>query len=470
VAFRTVGCRLNQCETAQMQEALLAAGFHLVEWEQSATVRVVNTCTVTARSDRTCRREIHLAKRLDPDCLLAVTGCFAQVAPESVAAIPGVDLVIGNPDKQSLAEYLAASLRERPGTPTVAVSAHPQRTGFETEFITHFRGHTRAFLKIQTGCDSRCAYCVVPLARGPARSMPKAAVLEQVRLLAARGYREVVLTGIDLGSWGRGSGEGSLADLLSLLLENGETRGGDLAAGSPGGKRLADACSGARPADASGGARPDRFRLSSIEPLEVDEPLIEVVERGGERIARHFHLPLQSGADSVLARMGRPYRAADYLQIAERLSQRLPDVALGADVIVGFPGETAEEFEQTLALVEASPLNYLHVFAYSDRPGTAAAAMQPKIRTEVIQERSEHLRDLGVRKKMAFRGRLVESDQRVLVLKDRPADGRLVGLTGNYMEVLLDGDVGLLNRFARVRLHELLPDGRWEGALLEGET
>jgi threonylcarbamoyladenosine tRNA methylthiotransferase MtaB len=470
VAFRTVGCRLNQCETAQMQEALHVAGFRVVGWEERADVRVVNTCTVTAKSDRTCRHEIHSAKRLDPRCLLAVTGCLAQVAPESVAAIPGVDLVVGNPDKNRLAEHLVASLGRHPGdwaagatvkagsgptaaaaaaapgSATVAVSAHAGRPEFESEAFCRFHGRTRAFLKVQTGCDAACAYCIVPLARGPARSLPQAAILEQMRRLASYGYREVVLTGIDLGSWGRDRAEGSLADLLAALV-------GEETPCTPG----------------DGRPLTQRYRLSSVEPLEVDDALIEVFESSGDSLARHFHVPLQSGADSVLARMGRPYTGAQYLEVVHGLARRLPDSALGADVIVGFPGETEAEFAETLSLVEASPLTYLHVFGYSDRPGTRAAAMEPKVHPEVIKERSERLRALGARKKAAFGAAMAGSEQTVLVLEERAADGRLVGLTGNYLQVLLDGGRTPANRFVRVRLDRSPADGLWEALLLERE-
>jgi threonylcarbamoyladenosine tRNA methylthiotransferase MtaB len=461
VAFSTVGCRLNQCETAQMQEALATAGFKVVDWGQPADVRIVNTCTVTARSDRTCRHEIHVAKRLDPDCLLAVTGCFAQVAPEAVAAIPEVDLVVGNPDKQSLATHLAAALQSRADGQTCAssitVSPYADRPDFESQYFTHFHGRTRAFLKIQTGCDCHCSYCIVPQARGPARSLPRADVLRQVALLTSQGYREIVLTGIDLGSWGRDTGEGALAELLTLLLDD--------APGTAGAARETGAVS-----DSEAAGRLGRLRLSSVEPLELGAALLDVVERSGHRMARHFHLPLQSGADSVLARMGRPYSGAQYLEVAHSLAQRLPGAAIGADVIVGFPGETEAEFEQTLALVQASPLTYLHVFGYSDRPGTAAATMQPKIRPEVIKERSERLRDLGASKKAAFRGRLVGSEQKVLVLDERADDRHLVGLTGNYMEVLVRDGEGQQNEFVRVRLDRPLPSGRWETTLLKRET
>ncbi|NLO28753.1 MAG: tRNA (N(6)-L-threonylcarbamoyladenosine(37)-C(2))-methylthiotransferase MtaB [Actinobacteria bacterium] len=469
VAFRTIGCRLNQCETAQMQEALLAAGYRLVGWDRPATVRVVNTCTVTAKSDRTCRHEIRAAKRFDPDCLMVVTGCFAQVSPEAAAVVSGVDLVLGNLDKLRLAEHLAERLgaggsrgsgtrgRSAPpgepgapdgsgaptatttpavaATPPVVVTPYPDRPSFEGGLFTRFHGYTRAFLKIQNGCDSSCAYCIVPRARGPARSMRRAEVLEQVRLLAARGYREVVLTGIDLGSWGHDTGEGTLAGLLEALL-------------------------------AEGGA--GRYRLSSIEPLEVDTALLDVIGQAGDRVAHHFHLPLQSGSDAVLRRMGRPYSSAEYVEVVDELARRFPQATLGADVIAGFPGETDEEFEQTFTLIEQSMLNYLHVFSYSDRPGTRAASMAPKITPQALRERSMRLIALGTRKKDAFRDSLRGTEQRVLVLKERTPDGRLVGLTGNYVEVLVSDD-SLANRFARVRLRGRLQEERWECDLLQAE-
>lgn len=436
VAFRTLGCKLNQCETAQMQEILSASGYSLVHWDQPADIRVINTCTVTAKSDRTCRREIRLAKRLDPDCLLAVTGCYAQVDPEAVAAIPGVDLVLGNMEKPALAQHLwgaAGGDAGAGGAPVLAVSPYPELPAFDQEFISHFYGYTRAFLKIQTGCDSHCAYCIIPLARGPARSMPARQVIDQVELLAGRGFKEIVLTGINLGSWGRDTGEGPLARILNAITN--ERR--------PGLSGL-------------------RFRLSSIEPLEVDSALLNVIAAADERIARHFHLPLQSGSPTVLRRMNRPYGPGEYGRILEAIVRRFPDAALGADLIAGFPGETDNEFAETLAFIERTPLTYLHVFSYSDRRGTAASAVTPKVPPEVIRERSLQLRMLGERKKAEFRQRLRGSQQKALVLQERDDDGRLVGLTGNYAEVLVDGDESMINRFIRVILGSDRTDGRWE--------
>jgi len=382
------------------------------------------------------------------------TGCYAQVDPEAVAAIPGVDLVLGNIDKLRLGRFLdnhlvsplvasdgagtapAAGGRASVAQTHVSVSPYADRPEFEGEFFAHFYGYTRAFLKIQTGCDSRCAYCIIPLARGPARSMPKADVLEQVRLLAARDHREVVLTGINLGSWGRDSGDGSLADLVALLIEHGDTA---------------------------------RYRLSSIEPMEVDDALLDVMERAGDRVARHLHLPLQSGSDAVLGRMNRPYTAGEYLNVLCGLVGRFPDAAIGADVIVGFPGETEREFQETYAFIEHAPLTYLHLFGYSDRPGTPASSMWPKIDPEVIHERSVRLRELGERKSASFREMLAGTEQRALVLKGRTAEGRLVGLTGNYQEALLEGDDTLMNRFVRVKMSSALADGRWQTAFVREE-
>ncbi len=477
VAFRTIGCKLNQCETAQMQQSFLAQGYNLVAWDDTADVRVINTCTVTAKSDRTCRREIRLAKRLDPGCLVAVTGCYAEVAPQAVGAIPGVDLVLGNAAKQRLAACVTEVLHPQEGGGALSALSRtgaprdPRDPGDSREpddpdapgdeFITHFYGYTRAFLKIQTGCDSHCAYCIIPAARGRTRSMPGDRVLEQVGLLAARDYKEIVLTGINLGSWGR--------DAVRRATGIGE---GDRPAAAPG--------TGALPVEADGLAgllrlllqRTDgvRFRLSSIEPLEMDAAMLEAIGAAGDRVAHHFHLPLQSGSDEILRRMGRPYSGEEYLRIACAIASRLPMVALGADVIVGFPGETEEHFAQTCQLVKESPLTYLHVFSYSDRPGTAASTMADKVHPDVIHERSVHLREIGHELTHAFQKRIESSEQLVLVLRERTPEGALLGLTGNYAETAFEGEDELLNSFVRGTLTGPPRDGYWGLTDLRCET
>ena len=461
VAFRTLGCKLNQCETAQMEHALDQRGYRVVEWDSPATVRVLNTCTVTAKADAECRREIRRMKRADPSCRVAVTGCYAQVSPDKLAALDEVDLVLGNLDKSSLPRHLDDLLRRSTagpvGDPARARAEALQETpggtqpdDFEGDFITHFSGYSRAFLKVQNGCDAGCSYCIIPTARGRSRSMRLNDVLTQVRLLGRAGYREVALTGIHLGMWGRDTGEGDLADLLAALAGVDEVA---------------------------------RFRLSSTEPMEVDDRVLAVMAAAEQRFAEHFHLPLQSGSDTVLRRMNRPYRTADYADRLHAIRERFPDAAIGADVIVGFPGETDDEFAQTVVFVAGLPLTYLHVFAYSDRPGTRASAMRSKVIPETISARSADLRALGARKNDEFQAGFAGRVLRALVLHQRADDGRLVSLTGNYMEVLVDESGGqgpenrggnsrhasapppLANRFVDLRLTERRPDGRWEGVV-----
>jgi threonylcarbamoyladenosine tRNA methylthiotransferase MtaB len=265
--------------------------------------------------------------------------------------------------------------------------------------------------------------------------MPRQQVLEQVGLLNEKGFKEIVLTGINLGSWGRDTGEGPLAELLATLTESAPK--------------------------AFGQEGFVRYRLSSIEPLEVDSRLLDVMELAGEAVAHHFHLPLQSGSSTVLRRMRRPYRPAGYRAVIDDVVTRFPDAALGADVIVGFPGETEAEFEETMAFVEESPLSYLHVFSYSDRQGTPASSMSGKVRSDIIHERSLRLRTLGERKTSEFFQKALGSLEVALVLKERDRDGLLQGVTGNYAEVLLPGDDSLMNTFVRVVLEERRSDGRW---------
>ena len=434
VAFRTLGCKLNQCETAQMEESLAARGLELVPWSHDADVRVLNTCTVTGRTDRSCRNEIGRVRRSDPESRLVVTGCYAQVAAETIAAIPGVDLVLGNVDKAKLAEHIDDLLEgSRKPTAPMLVTPFTTDTVFAGDFVTHFSGYTRAFLKVQNGCDSRCSYCVIPIARGPSRSMLMADVLDQVRLLTERGYGEVVLTGIHLGRWGRDTGESSLAHLLQALLHDTSV---------------------------------PRLRLSSIEPLEVDEPLLSVAAAAGHRFAEHFHMPLQSGSATVLSRMRRPYSVDKYTERVLAVRAAFPDAAIGADVIVGFPGESEEEFAETMELVTRLPLTYLHVFPYSDRPGTEASRAPTKVAPEVISERSARLRALGRAKDADFQAGFAGRALQALVLKQWSDDGRLVSLTGNYIEVLVNGDDDLANEFALVVPRRRQEDGRWEGELL----
>ena len=420
-----------------MEESVRAAGYVVVPWDGPAAVRVFNSCTVTAKSDRECRHEVRRAKRRDPGCLMVLTGCFAHVAPERAAAVEGVDLVLGNADKARLVEHLeclTSSGTARLGA-RVIVSSYPEPRRFPVSLIHRFSHYTRAFLEVQTGCEGRCAYCVIPQARGRSCSMPLHSVVEQVEVLGREGFREVVLTGIDLGKWGLDTGEGDLARLVEVLAG------------------LADG---------------PRLRLSSIEPMGITGRLIDVIRETPNRVAHHFHVPLQSGCSGVLERMNRPYTGEEYLERVGMLREAFPDAALGADVIAGFPGETAEEFAETVGLIEASPLTYLHVFPYSDRPGTPASALRPKVTPEILAARSRELRELGARRRQEFLAGFLGREVEALVLRRRTPQGLLEALTGNYMRVCLAGPDRLMNTYVQVRVDQLAADDVLVGSIVDG--
>jgi threonylcarbamoyladenosine tRNA methylthiotransferase MtaB len=419
VAFTTLGCRLNQVDSQEIQAALEARGYQTVGPHEPADVVVVNTCTVTARAELSDRQAIHRAVRRTPRSRVVVTGCWAQTDPDAVARLDGVDLVVGNADKARLPELLHRLLDD-------AATVRPWR---EVSDIRHQQSlppaplgrvsRARAFVKIQEGCQHRCAFCIVPLARGPSRSREPEAVLDQVRLLVEAGHLEVVLTGIDLGHYGADlSPRTTLAALLRTMV----------------------ALPGLR-----------WVRLSSVLPAYFTPELIEVVT-GSERIAPHLHIPLQSGSDRVLRRMRRPYTVAIYRRLVERLAGAIPGLGLGSDLIAGFPGETDADFTQTIHLVGELPFTYLHVFPYSDRGGTEAAALDGHLPPRVVGTRSLELRRRAAEKNRAFRGSLVGRRLEACVLERRERGGGLVGLTGNYVDVIFDGPDSLMRRLVDLRV------------------
>jgi len=439
VALTTLGCRLNQVESQEMGALLEGRGFRVVPAGSHAQVHVVNTCTVTGRADFSDRQAIRRITREDPGAFLVVTGCFAQTDPDAVAALPGVDLVVGNQEKYRLPDLLD-SLVKRP-RPAVAVADIRQARALPIAPVDPTRGRTgarsRAFVKIQDGCQHRCAFCIVPAARGGSRSQEPKVVLDQVRALAEAGYPDVTLTGVDIGHYGWDLyPRTSLAALVRSL------------AGVDGLRWL---------------------RLSSVLPSYFTADLIDAVTTLPV-VAPHLHLPLQSGSDRVLRLMRRPYHTGMYRDLVHRLAAAIPGLGLGADVIVGHPGETVEDFEATLALVASLPFSYLHVFAYSDRKGTEAARRPGHVPAAVIRERSQRLRRLGRDKSHAFRRALVGRASQVLVLDapDRPT-GVLAGLTSNYVEVLFPGPQGLGRRMATVEITEVRGD-RTYGRLVETHT
>jgi threonylcarbamoyladenosine tRNA methylthiotransferase MtaB len=423
VAFITIGCKLNRFETEQMRELAQQHGFVCSETDRGFDVCVVNTCTVTSKSDYRSRQAVRRAIKANPDARIVVTGCYAQRCPEEVASIKGVDAVVGNLEKEKILRYLADGKRDRP---VVEVSGTDRMQTLPARTRLHrFGGYTRAFIKIQDGCDNRCSYCAVPLARGGSRSKRPEDIKEEIEVLVDEGFREVVLTGVHLGAYGRDLGPPtSLAGLLEEV------------ALVPGLRRV---------------------RLSSIEPTDFSDCLIEMMADRATKICPHVHVPLQSGDDGVLRRMGRPYTRGFYSKVIRAIARFVPDCGIGADVMVGFPGEDVAAFENTRNLVEDLPLTYLHVFAFSRRSGTRAALLEGGVAPEEKKARSKILRDLGRAKSEAFRKSLEGKTIEVLVLDRKAADLR-VGLSGNYVKTYLRGPVGR-GQILSARVKSIYDDG-----------
>lgn len=413
-ALATLGCKTNQFESASLEQMLREAGYTPVPFEQGADLVVVNTCTVTAATDSQSRNLVRRARRLRPDCRVVVTGCYAQVDPAALLAIPGVSLVLGNEEKQDFLRLLQAGHAEG----TALVSENRQALTTTALPVAAFAERSRAFVQIQTGCDAFCAYCIIPYARGRSRSVVAPAVLEQVAQLVAAGYPEIVLTGIHIGQYGA-----DLAPQLTLLQL-------------------------LRQVVAETGVQ--RLRLGSLEPTEISTALLDWVAQS-EIICPHFHLPLQSGDDAVLKRMNRHYTAAQFTELVDRIHRRLPQGAIGLDVIAGFPGETEAEFANTLALIERLPISHLHVFPFSRRPGTPAATMSGQIAAEVIKARAATLRALGEVKQQAFARRFVGQIVEVVV-EGQGKGGMGRGLSRNYLPVRFTPAVAAEGRCSLVRI------------------
>jgi threonylcarbamoyladenosine tRNA methylthiotransferase MtaB len=392
---RNFGCRASQADGAAIEAGLAARGLEPAPDSGSASLVVLNTCTVTATADDEVRQVIRRVRRENPGARILVTGCYAQRAPEEISRLEGVSLVVGNSHKTRIPE-LATQPDHFHGE--IHVSDIFAQHDFLAAPVADAAGdRSRPNLKIQDGCNNRCSFCVIPYVRGRSRSMPPQEVIHQVRGLAER-YPEVVLSGVNLGRWGRESGSGRLlAGLLRQILAETPVR---------------------------------KLRLSSIEPMDWSGELLELMA-SEPRIAKHVHAPLQSGSDAVLRRMHRKYRPRHYEDRIRRAHALMPDAAFGADVMVGFPGETEAEFEETLRFVESLPFTYLHVFTYSERPGTPAA-LREQVPWAVRKERNARLRELGERKNLEFRRRMVGRELDAVVL-----DNGTKALTDNYLHVEL---------------------------------
>ena len=339
VACITLGCRTNQHDTAEMQTLLEKEGFVMVNQREKADVYVINTCTVTQKSDASSRQAVKKSLELNPDALVVFTGCYAQLNPEEAAALPGLDLVLGNADKLEIAKLLKAKLRlwkKSEITEIVMSDIHKKRI-FRTIPVKSFQGITKAFIKVQTGCNEKCSFCTVVRARGKSVSDNRGNILNNIQEAINANFKEITLTGINLGTWGVDTGE-----TFSSLVQDIIQLPGDF-----------------------------RVRLSSINPMEIDNDLIRLIAET-EKICSHLHIPLQSGDNNILKQMRRNYTREQYIEVVHRAINTIPNLGLGADVIVGFPGETDAAFENTRKLIEELPFSYLHVFSYSPRRGTEA--------------------------------------------------------------------------------------------------
>ncbi len=420
------GCRATQADGAAMEQQLAQRGMTRAQSASAAEVVVLNTCTVTSAADHDARAAIRRIHRENPRARIFVTGCYAQRAPQELAAIPGVSLVVGNSHKHRLAEIaldrgfvplteIGGAASDNPPRPEIIVGdifAHTELLAAPVFDADNEK--TRPNLKVQDGCNNRCSFCIIPFVRGRSRSLAIGEILTSVNNLVANGYREIVLSGINLGRWGRDLGalhghslEGKrprFADLLRAILAH---------------------------------TAVERLRISSVEPMDWSDELIALVA-GEPRIARHAHVPMQSGSDRILRLMHRRYRPWHYEDRVRRIRTAMPLAAIGADVMVGFPGETAADFEQTRAMVERLPFTYLHVFTYSSRPGTPSAAMPSQVRGDVARERNRILRQLAAAKRLEFQRQFIGHRLPALTLTTQAA-GRTECLTDNYQKLWLEG-------------------------------
>ena len=417
----TFGCRSNQADSAAIRESFFERGMIEGESFTAADIVVVNTCTVTHRSDKQARQAIRRVHRENPAARVVVAGCYAQRDAAAAAELPGVCLVVGNAEKTRIPSLLE-SAETFPDKKIFRAEnlVTIENTGFISSSRTGDR--TRPLVKLQDGCDNRCAYCVVPSVRGPARSVPPEDVLREIQSLTELGFREIVLTGINLGAYGRRiNGHARLPDLLRQII----------------------AIQGI-----------GRIRLSSIEPVFLDREIVRLAVENPE-MARHFHTPLQSGSDRILRLMRRPYTAARFMELVEYIHGELPDAGLGTDIITGFPGETDSDFEETRRFIEKAPFSYLHVFPFSPREGTEAFSLPGRVPSHVAKSRTAEIINLGRVKNLEFRRRFLGQSLPAITLSKEEAEGEPVVLTHNFIHARVPGIVVQPNSLVDVRIEEI---------------
>ena len=421
IAFHTMGCKLNFSETATISRDFLHHGFEKVDYKDTADIYILNTCTVTENADKEARKLIRQAKRRNPDSSVAVIGCYAQLNPNNIAAIDGVDVVLGAEEKFNLLNHLDSM--DLNGRTKVIQSEIDQLHKFTPSYSAGER--TRSFLKIQDGCDYICSFCTIPLARGESRSDTIANTLKEAREVAETDTREIVLTGVNIGDFGKGSQE-TFFDLIQQL----------------------DKLEGI-----------DRIRISSIEPNLLTNDIINFCA-SSRKFMPHFHVPLQSGSDKILGAMRRRYTRELYEERVTKIKSIMPDCCIGVDVIVGFPGETDEDFLDTYHFLNELDISYLHVFTYSERPNTGAVEMEGAVSKDIRAERSKMLHILSDKKWRYFHEQFIDKDRPVLF--ETMKNGKILGHTDNYIQIQVDGDLELINTIHSVKLvhnHGTVVDG-----------
>jgi threonylcarbamoyladenosine tRNA methylthiotransferase MtaB len=420
VSFHTLGCKLNFTETSYISRSFPEDQFERVPAGKKADIYIINTCSVTDAADKKCKQAIRKFINQSPEAFIAVVGCYAQLRPQEISSIPGVDLVLGINEKFDITHYLAGLEKKK------KAEVHSCELSASDNFVPSYSigDRTRSFLKVQDGCDYGCSYCTVPLARGRSKNPDIGTLVNEATSIAGKGVKEIVLTGVNIGDFGKSTG-----DTFTMLL-----------------KELVNV------------EGIERFRISSIEPNLLTDELIEF-SAGNKKILPHFHIPLQSGCNSILALMGRRYKRELFAGRVEKVRKHMPLAGTGADIIVGFPGETDANFEDTFTFLETMPLSYLHVFSFSERPGTSAAKMEGKNLHEVKERRSKMLIELSHKKHDEFLRLNIDKTADVLFEKTK-VNNMITGYTGNYIRVEYPWQSGMAGQIRKVKLKDLSGDNR----------
>ena len=421
VAFYTLGCKLNFSETSTLSRLFEEGGYAKVDFEENPDIFIINTCSVTENADKKCKQLVRRALKINPEALVAIVGCYAQLKPEEIGKIPGVDLVLGANEKFNVLDHIE-KLDKKQENSIVQFDSIKKTTEFVPSFS--YGDRTRSFLKVQDGCDYFCTFCTIPLARGKSRNASISETVEEAKKIALTEIKEVVLTGVNIGDFGQGGTE-TFFQLIQHL---------DLVEGI------------------------DRFRISSIEPNLLTNEIIEFCLNDSQRFVPHFHIPLQSGSNKLLKAMRRKYLRELYAERVAKIKEIEPTCCIGVDVIVGFPGETDEEFMETVSFLKELDISYLHVFTYSERANTTAIKMAEAVPMDVRKERSKILHLLSDRKKRLFYEQNI-GNIRTALIESEQDEGWLYGFTENYVKIRIPFDAAIANQFKKIRLTKVNSDG-----------